>query len=58
LMSLAAGQDSDRQGMLIREVNGRSAPEHPFAPFLLQAGFLRRPVGLQAVRPKRTGDSG
>jgi ATP-dependent Lhr-like helicase len=54
LMSLAAGQDSDRQGMLIREINGRSAPEHPFAPFLLQAGFLRRPVGLQAVRPKRT----
>jgi ATP-dependent Lhr-like helicase len=56
LMDLATAQDSDRQGMLIREINGVSAPGHPLAAVLLQAGFLRRPVGLQAVRPRRTAE--
>jgi ATP-dependent helicase Lhr and Lhr-like helicase len=42
----------DRQGMLIGEVDGVEASRHPIAPFLLAAGFVRRPTGFQAAPPR------
>ncbi len=51
LYRLATG-GSDRDGMLVAEIDGRSAADHPMAPFLLEAGFLRRPGGFQAAPPR------
>jgi ATP-dependent helicase Lhr and Lhr-like helicase len=51
LHHLAAG-GSDRTGMLIAEIDGVAAAGHPLAPFLLDAGFVRRPGGFQAA-PRR-----
>jgi ATP-dependent Lhr-like helicase len=51
LFELASG-GSDRAGMLIGEINGLEAAAHPLAPFLADAGFLRRPGGFQAAPPR------
>lgn len=43
-----ATSGSDRGGMLIAEIDGRSVFEHPLAPCLAEAGFVRRAGGFQA----------
>jgi ATP-dependent Lhr-like helicase len=48
---LATG-GSVRDGMLIAAIDGVAAPAHPLAPFLIEAGFVRRPGGFQAA-PQR-----
>jgi ATP-dependent Lhr-like helicase len=53
LAALATGS-SDRTGMLIGEIDGHEAARHPLAPFLAEAGFVRRPTGLQAAPPRAT----
>jgi ATP-dependent helicase Lhr and Lhr-like helicase len=42
----------DRAGMLIGEIDGADAVSHPMAPFLLDAGFVKRATGFQAARPR------
>jgi ATP-dependent Lhr-like helicase len=51
LHHLAAG-GSERDGMLIAEIDGRAAADHPLAPFLAEAGFVRRAGGFQASPPR------
>jgi ATP-dependent Lhr-like helicase len=48
LTRLATG--SARQGLLVTEVNGRPAADHPLAPFLDQAGFTRGAMGMARRR--------
>ncbi|HUO85482.1 MAG TPA: DEAD/DEAH box helicase, partial [Thermoanaerobaculia bacterium] len=36
-----------RRALLIREIDGVAAGNHPFAPFLLERGFRSTPMGLQ-----------
>ena len=48
LMDIARDGVDGRPGMLIGEVNGLSAFEHPLAPFLARAGFVRTALGYQA----------
>jgi ATP-dependent Lhr-like helicase len=48
-----ARQGDPPRGMLIEEIDGRPAPAHPLAPFLVEAGFLPGPLGLQATFPQR-----
>jgi ATP-dependent Lhr-like helicase len=56
LFRLATG-GSDRAGMLVAEIDGMDAAAHPLAPFLLDAGFVRRPGGFQAA-PAREAEGG
>ncbi|MGE5361838.1 MAG: hypothetical protein ACM3NQ_22705, partial [Bacteroidales bacterium] len=51
LFALATG-GSDRPGMLIGEINAVAAVAHPLAPFLVRAGFNKRPTGFQAAPAK------
>ncbi len=51
LAGLATG-GNDRQGMLIGEIDGLAATRHALAPFLVDAGFVRRPTGFQAAPPR------
>ena len=51
LFALATG-GSDRTGMLVGEIGGVPAHQHPLAPYLVEAGFNRRPTGFQAAPPK------
>ena len=51
LFRLATG-GSERDGMIIGELDGIEAGQHPLAPFLLEAGFVRRAGGYQAA-PER-----
>jgi ATP-dependent Lhr-like helicase len=37
--------------MLVAEINGRPADEHPLAPFLVEAGFSPSAMGYQIRRP-------
>ena len=40
--------------MLVAEIDGVAAGEHPLAPYLLDAGFVRGAMGFQAnPRPAR-----
>jgi ATP-dependent Lhr-like helicase len=39
-------------GLLIGEIDGVPAPEHPLAPFLIEAGFVRSGLGFQVVRER------
>ena len=48
-----ATAEGDRAGMLVGEVDGIDVAAHPLAPFLLEAGFVRRATGLQAAPPAR-----
>ncbi len=50
LGAIARGEDG-RAGLLIGEINGTPAADHPFAPFLIEAGFHRSPMGFQMRRP-------
>ena len=51
LFGLATG-GSERDGMIIAELDGVEVGRHPLAPFLLEAGFVRRAGGFQAA-PER-----
>ena len=53
LHALATG-GSDRPGMLIAEIDGEPAATHRLAPFLIDAGFTRRPTGFQAAPPRES----
>ncbi len=46
---IARGEEG-RDGLLIGEINGSPASEHPFAPFLAEAGFHSSPMGFQMRR--------
>ena len=39
--------EDGRGGLLISEISGAPAAEHPFAPFLVDAGFHPSPMGFQ-----------
>jgi hypothetical protein len=39
--------EEGRGGLLISEISGVPAAEHPFAPFLIDAGFHPSPMGFQ-----------
>jgi hypothetical protein len=43
-----ATQGADRTGMLVGDIDGVDARQHPIAPFLVEAGFVRRATGFQA----------
>jgi ATP-dependent Lhr-like helicase len=47
-----SGIDSPR-GMLIEEIDGAPAAEHPLAPYLVEAGFIAGALGLQATYARR-----
>jgi ATP-dependent Lhr-like helicase len=49
LAIIARGEDG-RGGLLVGEINGTPAAEHPFAPFLLEAGFYASPMGFMMRR--------
>ena len=40
------------RGMLIGEIDGVDVAAHPLAPFLLEAGFVKRATGFQAAPPR------
>jgi ATP-dependent Lhr-like helicase len=50
LYELATSADGQRRGLLIADIDGRPVGEHPIAPFLLDAGFVRGAMGYQAAR--------
>jgi len=50
-------------GMLIEEIDGRAPADHPIAPYLIEAGFVRGALGFHAPAarepvPARVNDSG
>ncbi|HEX7484989.1 MAG TPA: hypothetical protein VF332_02475, partial [Vicinamibacterales bacterium] len=51
LFSLATS-GGDRGGMLISELDDLDAAKHPLAPYLVDAGFVRRATGFQAAPPR------
>jgi ATP-dependent Lhr-like helicase len=46
LARLARIEDG-RGGLLISEINGVKAADHPLAPFLIESGFYASPMGFQ-----------
>jgi ATP-dependent Lhr-like helicase len=42
--------DEGQPGLLVSEINGIPAPDHPFAPFLTEAGFSPSAMGFQMRR--------
>ncbi len=50
LARLARGEDG-RLPLLVGEINGMPAAEHPFAPYLIEAEFNPSAMGLQIRRP-------
>jgi ATP-dependent helicase Lhr and Lhr-like helicase len=48
-----SGGDAPR-GMLIEEIDGMAAPEHPFAAFLKRAGFIAGAMGMQATYTRQS----
>jgi ATP-dependent Lhr-like helicase len=49
-----ATAEGDRSGMLIGEIDGLDVTAHPLAPYLLDAGFVKRATGFQAARARDT----
>jgi ATP-dependent Lhr-like helicase len=45
--------ESVRDGLLVATVNGEPAADHPLAPFLDAAGFVRGALGLARARARR-----
>ncbi|PYR54852.1 MAG: hypothetical protein DMF85_21160 [Acidobacteria bacterium] len=43
-------RDEGRGGLLVGEINGRPAADHPLAPSLIEAGFTPSAMGLQMRR--------
>ena len=52
LFELATDVDGGRRGALIAEVDGVAVDDHPLAPFLIDAGFVRGAMGFQALRDR------
>jgi ATP-dependent Lhr-like helicase len=50
LASIARGEDG-RGGLMISDINGSPAAEHPLAPFLVDAGFYPSAMGFMTRRP-------
>jgi ATP-dependent Lhr-like helicase len=50
LATLARGEEG-RPGLLVADINGLPAHEHPFAAFLTEAGFNPSAMGFQMRRP-------
>jgi ATP-dependent Lhr-like helicase len=50
LAAIARGEDG-RGGLLITEINGVPAADHPLAAFLIDAGFYASAMGLMTTRP-------
>jgi ATP-dependent Lhr-like helicase len=48
----ALGRDA---GLLLAEIDGVPAPEHPVAPFLIEAGFYASAMGFMMRRPQAGG---
>jgi hypothetical protein len=48
-----SGGDAPR-GMLLEEIDAAPAGDSPLAPFLLEAGFIRTAMGLQAVLSRQS----
>ncbi|HEX5475193.1 MAG TPA: DEAD/DEAH box helicase [Vicinamibacterales bacterium] len=44
-------RDEGRASLLVEEINGRPAADHPLAPYLIEAGFSPSAMGLQMRRP-------
>jgi ATP-dependent Lhr-like helicase len=44
------------RGLLIGEINGHAASDHPLTPYLIEAGFRASAMGLQMVREPRGPD--
>jgi ATP-dependent Lhr-like helicase len=59
LMHLAGARDEGYRGMLISEINGVNASQHPAARLFLEQGFAPTALGLQArserLRPRGFG---
>jgi ATP-dependent Lhr-like helicase len=52
LVRFAHGGDSRGwRGMVITTINDQNAPDHPFAPFLEEAGFVKGGLGMYLRRP-------
>ena len=49
LVVIARGEEG-RGGLLVGEINGAPASQHPFAPFLVEAGFYSSPMGFMMRR--------
>ena len=49
LAAIARGEEN-REGLLVEEINGIPAADHPLAPFLMEAGFYASAMGLLARR--------
>jgi ATP-dependent Lhr-like helicase len=43
-------RDDQRGGLLVGEINGQPADEHPLARYLVEAGFNASAMGLQMRR--------
>ncbi len=50
-LAALARTDEGRGGLLIAEINGVAVVDHPFAPFLADAGFTPSAMGFQMRRP-------
>jgi ATP-dependent Lhr-like helicase len=55
LASIARGEDG-RAGLMISEINGIPAAEHPLAAHLVEAGFYASAMGLIVRRTPRSAD--
>ncbi len=52
LADIARGGGGREGGLLIGEIDGAPAAEHPLAPFLITAGFVMSAFGFQIRRDK------
>jgi ATP-dependent Lhr-like helicase len=53
LAAVARSGEGREGGLLVGEVDGIAAHEHPIAPFLVAAGFVRSGLGYQVRRERR-----
>jgi ATP-dependent Lhr-like helicase len=56
LFELATSPEGPRRAGLISEIDGASAADHPLAPALVSAGYVRSALGLQARESRRVPD--
>jgi ATP-dependent helicase Lhr and Lhr-like helicase len=52
LADVARSGDGREGGLLVSEIDSVPAPEHPLAPFLIAAGFVRSGLGYQVRRDR------
>ena len=58
IAAFTRGDARGRRPVLITTVNDQAAPDHPFAAFLEEAGFVRAGLGLHLPRPPGVADEG